>query len=106
MPDVAKIDSEEDLFCPIWTVYSGRRKVSVHFQTDKDKLINVVYRNRNSFYHKDNEVGLNWTECQSLSAKRVYLFRYVNIFHKRCIVVDETTVHYCNRLHQKRMFFF
>ena len=63
------------------------------FQTDTDNLNIVVYRYRNNLYLKDNELHLRLTEYQSLLAKRVYLLRYNDIFHKRCIVLDETTVH-------------
>ena len=76
-----------------WTIYEGRRKVCVNFQTDTDKLNIVVCCYRNSLYFKDYEVGLKLTEYQSLVAKRVYLLSFVDKFYKRCIVLDETTVH-------------
>ena len=74
-----------------WTIYNGRWKVCVNFQTDTDKLNFVVYRYRNSLYLKDNEVDLKRTEYQSLLANRVYLLSSIDIFYKRCIVLDETT---------------
>ena len=93
LPDIEKTDSKEDLICLKWTIYNGRRKVCVNFQTDTDKLNIVVYRYRNKLYLKDNEVFLKLTENESLLAKRVYLLTYIVIFYKRCIVLDETTVH-------------
>ena len=65
----------------------------MNFQTDTDKLNIVVYRYRNSLYLKDNEVDLKLTEYQSNLANRVYLSSYNDIFYKRGIVLDETTVH-------------
>ena len=93
LADIEKTDSKEEIFCLKWTIYIGRRKVCVNFQTDTDKLNIVVYRYRNNLYLKDNELDLNLSEYQSLLAKRVYLLSYIDIFYKRCIVLDETTVH-------------
>ena len=92
LPDIEKIDSEDEISCLKWTKYNGRRKVCVNFHTDTDKLNNVVYRYRNNLYLKNNEVYLNMTEYQSLLAKRVYLLSYIDIFYKRCILLNETTV--------------
>ena len=77
----------------------------VNIQTDTDKLNIVVYRHRNNLYLKDNEVDLKVTEYQSLLAKWVYLLSYIDIFYKRCFVLDETTVHNWNKLCQEWMFF-
>ena len=93
LPDIQKIDSKEEISCLKWTIYNGRRKVCVNFKTDTDKLNIVVYRYRNNLYLKDKEVDLKLTEYQSLLAKRVYLLSYIDILYKRCIVLDETTVH-------------
>ena len=93
LPDIEKTDSKEELSCLKWTIDNGRRKVCVNFQTDTDKLNIVVYRYRNNLYLKDNELDLKLTEYQSLLAKRVYLLIYIDIFYKRCIVLDETTIH-------------
>ena len=93
LPDIEKTDSKEEISCQNWTIYNGRRKVCVNFQTDTDKLNIVVYRYRNNLYLKDNELDLKLTEYQSLLAKRVYLLSYIDIFYKRCIVLDEITVH-------------
>ena len=106
LPDIEKTDSEEEISCLKWTIYNGRRKVCVNFQTDTDKLNIVVYRYRNNLYLKDNELDLKLTEYQSLLAKRVYLLSYTDIFYKRCIVLDETTVHSWNKLCQEWMFSF
>ena len=53
----------------------------------------VVYRCRNNLYLKDNEVDLKLTDYQLLLTKRVYLLSFIDIFYKRRIVLDETTVH-------------
>ena len=62
------------------------------FQTDTDKVNNLVYGYRNSTHLKDTEMGLKLTEYKKLLAKRVYLLSYIDTFYKRCIVLDETTV--------------
>ena len=93
LSDIKKTDSKEEISCLNWTIYNGRRKVCVNFQTDTDKLNIAVYRYRNNLYLKDNEVDLKLTEYQSLLAKRVYLLNYIDIFYKRCIILDETTGH-------------
>ena len=36
LPDIEKTDSEEEISCLKWTIYNGRRKVCVNFQTDTD----------------------------------------------------------------------
>ena len=93
LPDDEKTDSKEEISCLKWTIYNGRRKVFVNFQTDADKLNIVVYRYRNNLYLKDNELDLKLSEYQSLLTKRVYFLSYIDIFYKRCIVLDVTTVH-------------
>ena len=93
LPEIEKTDSKEERSCLKWAIYNGRRKVSVNFQTDTDKLKSVVYRYRNNLHLKDIELDLKMTEYQSLLAERVYLLSYIDIFYKRCIVLDETTVH-------------
>ena len=93
LPDIEKTDAKEEISCLKQTIYNGRRKVCVNFQTDTDKLNIVVYRYRNNLYVKDNEIDLKMTEYQSLLAKQVYLLSYIDIFYKRCIVLDEKTVH-------------
>ena len=93
LPDVEKTDSKKEISCIKWTIYNGRRKLCVNFQTDTDMLNIVVYRYRNNLYLKDNEVDLKLTEYQSLVAKRIYLLTYIDIFYKLCIVLDQTTVH-------------
>ena len=93
LPDIGKTDSKEEVSRLKWTMFIGRRKACVNFQTDTDKLNIVVYRYRNNSYLKDNEVDLKLTENQSLLAKRFHLLSYIDIFYKRCIVLDETTVH-------------
>ena len=92
LPIFRKTDSKEEISRLKRTVYSGRRKVCVTFQTDTEKLNIVEYRYRNSLYLKDNQVDLKLKEHQSLLAKRVYLLSYIDIYYQRCIVLHETTV--------------
>ena len=91
--DFGKIDSEDEISCSKWTIYNGRRKICINFQTDTDKVNIVVYRYRNNTYLKDTEMDLKLTGYKRLLAKRVYPLSYIDIFYKRCIVLDETTVH-------------
>ena len=93
LPEIQKADSKDEISCLKWTIYNGRRKVCINFQTDTDKLNDVMYRYRNSTYLKDTEMDLKLTEYKKLLAKRVCLLSYIHIFYKRCIVLDETTVH-------------
>ena len=93
LPDIEKTDSKEKISCLKRTICNGRRKACVNFQFDTEKLNIAVYRYRNNLYVKDNEGDLKLTEYQSSLAKRIYLLSYINIFYKRCLVLDETTVH-------------
>ena len=93
LPDIEKTDSKDEVSCLKWTIYNGRKKVCINFQTDTDKVNIVVYRYRNSMYLKDTERDLKLTEYKKILAKRVFLLCYIDIFYKRCIVLDETTVH-------------
>ena len=93
LPDFEKTDSREEISRLKWTIYNGRRKVCINFQTDTDKANIVVYRYRNITYLKDTEMDIKLTEYRKILAKRVYLLSYIDIFYKRCIVLDETTVH-------------
>ena len=93
LPDIEKSDSKDEISCLKWTIYNGRRKVCINFETDTDKVNIVVHRYRNSTYLKDIDIDLKLTEYKKLLAKRVYLLSYIDIFYKRCIVLDETTVH-------------
>ena len=93
LPDIEKTDSKDEISCLKWTIYNGRRKVCINFQTDTDKVHIVVYRCRNITYLKDTEMDIKLTEYKKLLAKRVYILSYIDVFYKRCIVLDETTVH-------------
>ena len=44
LPDIEKIDSKEEISGLKWTIYNGRRKVCLNYQTDTDKLNIFVYR--------------------------------------------------------------
>ena len=106
MPDIEEGDSKDEISCLKWTIYNGKRKVCINFQTDTDKVNIVVYRYRNITYLKDTEKDLKLTEYKKLLAKRVYLLSYIDIFYKRCIALDQTTVHNLNKLRQEWMFSF
>ena len=93
LPDIQKVGSKEEIACLKWTIYNGRRKVCINFQTDTDKVNIVVYCYRNSTYPKVTEMDLKLTEYKELLAKRVYLLSSIDIFYKRCFVLDETTIH-------------
>ena len=73
LPDIQKTDSKDEISCLKWTIYNGRRKVCINFQTDADKVNIVVYCYRNNTYLKDTEMDLKLTEYKKLLAKRVYL---------------------------------
>ena len=92
LQDIEKNDSKEEISCLRRTIFIGRRKVCLNFQTDTDKLNIVEYRYRNTINLKDTEVDLKLKDYQSLLAKRVHLLGHIDIFYKRCFVLDETTV--------------
>ena len=50
LPDIEEADSKDEISCLKWTIYNGRRKVCINFQTDTDKVNTVVYRYRNNTY--------------------------------------------------------
>ena len=58
LPDIEKVDSEDEISCLKWTIYNGRRKVCINFQTDTDMVNIVVYRYQNNTYLKDIELDL------------------------------------------------
>ena len=68
LPDIEKTDSRDEISCLKWTIYNGRRKVCIKFQTDTDKVNIVVYRYRNSTYLKDTEMDLKLTEYKKVLA--------------------------------------
>ena len=65
-PHIEKVDSKDEISCLKWTIYNGRRKVCIKFQTDADQVNNVVYRYRNDTYLKDSETDLKLTEYKIL----------------------------------------
>ena len=93
MPDIEKTDSKDEISCLKWTIYNGRRKLCINFQTDADKVSIVVYRYPNNTYLEDTEMELKLTEYKKVLATRVNLLSNIDIFCKQCIVLDETTVH-------------
>ena len=93
LPEIEKVDSKNEISCLKWTLYNVRRKVCLSFKTDMDKLNLVVYRYRKNTYVKDTESEFKLTEYKKLLSKRLCLLSYINVFSKRCNVLDETTVH-------------
>ena len=93
LPAIEKADSKDEISCLTWTIYNGMRKVCINFQTVTDKVNIVVYGYRNNTYLKDTEMDLKLTEYKKFLAKCVYFLSYIDIFYKRCIALDETTVH-------------
>ena len=87
------VASKDEISCLKCKLYKGRRNECISFNTDMDKLNIVVYRYRNNTYVKDTEMELKLTEYEKLLSKPVYLLSYTDVFLKRCIVLDETTVH-------------
>ena len=57
LPDIEKADSEDEISFLKWTIYNGRRKICINFQTDTDK-VNI----RNNMYLKDTKKDLKLTE--------------------------------------------
>ena len=92
LPHIEKADAKDEIICLKWTIYIGRGKVCVNFKNDTDKLNIAVYRYRNNLNLKDKKFDLKLAEYQSLLAKWVCLLSYIDIFYKRCTVLDETTV--------------
>ena len=78
LPDIEKADSKDEISCLKWTIYNGRSKICLYFQTDADQVNIVVYRYRNNTYLKDTEMELKLTEYKKLFAKRVYLLSYIH----------------------------
>ena len=106
LPDIEKVDAKDEISCLKWTIYNGRRKVCINFQTDTHKVNIFIYRYRNNTYLKDTEMYIKLVEYEKLHAKRYYLLSYLDILYKRCIVLDETTVHIQKKLRQEWMFSF
>ena len=71
LPDNQKTYPKDEISCLQWTIYNGRKKVCINFQTDTDKVNIVVYRYRNNTYLKNTERDLNLAEYKKLLAKRV-----------------------------------
>ena len=44
MPGIGNIDWKDEASCLDWTINIGSREVGGNFETDTDKLNNVVYR--------------------------------------------------------------
>ena len=68
LPDIEKVDSKNEISCFKWTIYNGRRKVCIIFQTDADKVNIVVYRYGNNTYLKDTEKDIKLSEYKKLLA--------------------------------------
>ena len=59
---------EDEFSCLKWTIYNGRRKICVGFQTDTDKVDIVVYRYCNYTYLRDTEIEAKLAEYKTLLA--------------------------------------
>ena len=105
LPKIEKVDFKSELSCIKSTINNGRRKLCRGFKTDMDNLSFVVYRYGNNTYVKYTELELKLTEYAKLLSKRVYLLSYIDVFFRRCFVLDETSVLYQSNLHQEWMFF-
>ena len=103
LPEIENLDSKKEISCLKWTIYNGRIKVCICSKTDMDKLNIVVYRYRNHIYVEDTEKELKLIENEKLLSERVYLLNYIDVFFKRCVVLDETTVHNESKFHKKWM---
>ena len=93
LTEIEKVDSKSKISYPKWTIYNGGRKVCLSFKTDMDMLNVAVYCYRNNTYVKDTEMEVKMTQYEKRLSKRVYLSSYIDVFFKRCIVLDDTTVH-------------
>ena len=93
LPEIDSKDPTEEISCLKWTIFNGRRKICIDFKTDLDNLNITVFRYRNNVYLKETSMELTLMEYKTLLAKRVYMLSYVDVFNKRCIVMDETTIH-------------
>ena len=93
LPEIKGVDSKNEISCLKWTKYNGRRKVCICFKTDMNKLNIVAYRDRNNTDVKYTEMKLKVIEKEKLLSKLVYVLTYIDVFFRRCIVLDEITVH-------------
>ena len=93
LPEIEKMDSRKEFSWLKWTLHNGRRKVCISFKNDMDRLNILVNRYRKNTYVRDTEMELKLTEFETLLSKQAYLLSYIDVFFKRCIVLDETTVH-------------
>ena len=66
-----------------------------------DKLNIVVYRYRNITYVKNTEMELELTENEKLLSELVNLLSNIDVFFKRCIVLDEATDPIQSTFHRK-----
>ena len=93
LPEIESKDPKEEIYCHKWTIFNGRRKICINFKTDTDKLNIAVFRYRNNIYLTETEMELKLTEYKTLLDKRVSMLSYIDVFSKRCIFLDETTIH-------------
>ena len=96
LPDIGKVDSKDEISCLKWTIYNGRRKVCINFQTDTDKVNIVVYGYRNNTYLNGTEMDIKLTEYKKFPAKRVYFLCYMDIFYlywmKQLFIIKTSSV--------------
>ena len=101
MPKIEKIDSEIEISCLKYTICNFWRKVCVNYKTLYDKLNIVMCRYPKSLKLEHVEVELKLSEYQKFLSKRDCLLRYIDIFFKRCTILDETTILIRSVFHQK-----
>ena len=96
-----KTDSKIELACLIWTIYIGKRKLCVNYKTDSDKLYIVINRYRNNIYLKVVKMEMKMTGYDKTLVKKEYLLSYLDLFFKRCIILNETSIDKWNKFHRK-----
>ena len=52
LPYIEKVDSKDEISSLKWTIFNGRRKVCINFQTDADNVKIFVYRYRNNAFSR------------------------------------------------------
>ena len=102
LPDFQIKDSKNNFSCLKWTTQNGRRTFCLKYQTDIVELNFLVYHYRNNIHLTDSEVELKMTEYEKLRSERVYLLSSVDVFSRRCIVLDKGTVPRKNTFVTKR----
>ena len=92
--EIDKTDSKKnEILCRNGTIFKGRKNVWVNFGSDRNSLNIVMCRYKNNLFLKDSKIILILTESLTLLSKLVTFLGYIDVFFRRCIVMDETIVH-------------